>query len=147
MIDLSVMRAQHRKFSGDVARAVAQITAEAAQNAEQIAKNLIRPHNRTGKLFRATRGRVVAIPRGKEVRLENNAAYAEYFESGTGAHEIPARRRRFLRFVIGGTVFYRRRVFHKGSRAFLVFSTARDRAFADGGKDLKTRIEALARTF
>jgi hypothetical protein len=44
------------------------------------------------------------------------ARYVMAHHDGTAPHEIRARRRQSLRFVVGGRVMFRRRVWHPGTR-------------------------------
>ncbi len=52
---------------------------------------------------------------GVEAKVSANAPYAHYVEYGQRAHWIEARRKKVLRFEINGEVFFRRRVYHRGT--------------------------------
>lgn len=52
------------------------------------------------------------------------APYAPHVEYGTRAHEIVARGGGFLRFESGGVVFYRKRVWHPGTKPHWVITGA-----------------------
>lgn len=56
----------------------------------------------------------------------DRAPYAQFIENGSKAHEIVARNARVLRYVQNGQVFFRRRVWHPGTRPTRFMQSARD---------------------
>lgn len=71
-----------------------------------------------------------------------DAPYAQWIEAGSRAHEIKARRARFLRFEQGGQVVFRKRVFHPGTKAARFMQSARDTAEGVATQHLETNINA-----
>jgi hypothetical protein len=70
--------------------------------------------DQTGEL----RGTLDILDRGTYGRrLTAPAKHARYIESGSKPHRITAKNVPFLRFVIGGKVFYKRSVNHPGTAA------------------------------
>lgn len=67
--------------------------------------------DRTYKLFKSIRPTVQPT----KSAVKATAPYAFYVENGTRPHAIVARRRKALRFVQNGEVFFRRSVWHPGT--------------------------------
>lgn len=91
-----------------------------------LAKQTTLFNDKTGKL----RSSIAATDASRTViRVQAKTAYARFVESGTAAHDIVASAGKLLRFVVGGAVFYRRRVHHPGTkpRPFMA-NTAREMA-------------------
>lgn len=64
--------------------------------------------------------RVMRTPGGRVIRVLVRATkpYAGFVEFDTKPHEIVARRKRFLRFTVGGRTVFARRVRHPGTKGF-----------------------------
>lgn len=148
MIDVGKLKNAHDRFMKEAERAVDDVAKAAADWGEQAAKRGLQSHVRTGRMLRTVRGTVVKQGRNRVVKLTNNAPYATHFEFGTVPHPIVARPGKFLRFIgRDGQVVFRKRVFHPGNRAFLVFAAAHQRSSLFAGNYLRLRMEAVARTF
>jgi hypothetical protein len=148
MINLGPLKSAHQRFMKEAERAVNDVAEAAANMGAQIAKSGLQSHVRTGKMLKTTRGSVVRRGLNRVIKLTNDAKYAPYFEFGTVPHPIVARRARYLRFPdASGNIIFRKRVFHPGNKAFLVFAAAHNRSSLFAGNALRIRMEALARTF
>lgn len=81
----------------------------------------------------------------RTVRLSNPKPYARILEFGSKPHIIRARRRKYLRFSIGKRVFFRKQVFHPGTKPYKFFENAGDAAIKELERDLSRRLIALGR--
>lgn len=83
---------------------------------------------RTGRLFSTIDTRIGATKaRGVHVDVVaggKGIKYTGYEHDGTAPHEIRARRKKFLRFVMNGQVVFRRRVWHPGTTGTLFLTMA-----------------------
>jgi len=102
-----------------------------------------------------TKTRTGALLRGFTTRRQNNfsgylsngVGHAIFIEKGTAPHTIRARNAQFLRFEIGGTVYFRRSVRHPGTKArpFTPLAMASGQmALRDG---LRGRVDDLTARF
>lgn len=71
-----------------------------------------------------------------------DAPYAQWIEAGSRAHEIKARRARFLRFEQNGQVVFRKRVFHPGTKPARFMESARDAAEGVANQYLEAGLNA-----
>lgn len=71
----------------------------------------------TGRLRASGRMKVVVTARGPRGKVEYPVKYAAAVEDGSAPHVIKPRRRKALRFVVGGQVVYATSVRHPGTRA------------------------------
>ena len=125
----------------DLAIAVDRIAtdalAAAVQETEQHANATSLYKDQTRELRASTQGTVDKA--GMRAVVTNKAKHAVFVHEGTKAHAIVARNATFLRFEVGGSVVFRRRVWHPGTkpRPFLRIAgehgtTALERALHDG---------------
>ena len=98
----------------DVARVARQVEARAKQLA---------PVD-TGRLRASITVRPSVSLRGPTVRVQADAAYATFVENGTRPHEIRPRRRRALKFKVGGRTVFARVVQHPGTTGVHFMSRA-----------------------
>lgn len=150
MIDVGMMRRAHRQFSKELNRVVDSAAQASAEYTEANAKQRIQPHNRTGRLLNATKGRVIRLPGERRVRLENFAmsrgvGYASYVDQGNGTGYIYPRTARALRFRIGPLFIFAKRV--RAYQGSFLFTKARRAGFLFAGDLLRTKLAALAQTF
>lgn len=78
----------------------------------------VRVRKRTGTLLTTIRKNPGSTARGQYVDViagSRTARYAGVEDQGSGPHVIRARRRRYLRFVVDGQVFFRKSVNHPGT--------------------------------
>lgn len=95
---------------------------------------------RTGRLrssIRAEPPRIFSL-RGS-VTVGSDLEYAGYVNDGTAPHVIRPRRRRALRFIVGGRVVFARRVNHPGTRANPFLDRALREVAAQRGYSFRTR--------
>lgn len=150
MINLAQMHSAHTRFVRALDRTVNAAAQAAADYTEENAKQRLTVHNRTGRLMRSTKGRVLKLPQEVRVRLENFAmsrgvGYASFVDQGNGSGYIYPKRSRFLRFRIGPLFIFAKRVrAYKGS---FVFTKARRSGYLYAGSLLRTQLLALARSF
>lgn len=62
------------------------------------------------------RGNVSARIEGGNLILESHDPVVRFLERGTRPHVIAARRVKFLRFEVGGTILFRKKVNHPGTK-------------------------------
>lgn len=89
------------------------------------ARKLVRV--RTGHLFSTIDVKPGATGRGIHVDViagGKGIKYTGYEHDGTPAHEIRARRKKYLRFVMDGQVVFRKRVWHPGTTGTLFLTMA-----------------------
>lgn len=101
----------------------------------------------TGQLQDRTRWRLVRTAGGRILRIENPTGYADSIEHGARPHVIEARRRKALRFVLGGKVVFRRKVNHPGNRAYRFLYRASNAAGRLLGNRLQVGMRFLAQGF
>lgn len=100
-----------------------------------------------GSLKDATESRLIRTASGALVRIYSAKKTAEFIENGTAAHAIVARRAKALRFVVGGQVVFRRRVWHPGTRSYFFLRNAAFSAFLDMGIRVQGHMREIAKTF
>lgn len=116
------------RVQADMLASVRQVLGQLAALAAAHARSTTAFKDKTGALRNSiTRGdrstwAVFVKAGGKD------APYAQFIEAGSRAHEIKARRARFLRFEQAGEVVFRKRVFHPGTRPARFMQSARDAA-------------------
>lgn len=119
----------------DLARVQADMLASVRQVLGQLAA-LAAAHARATTTFKdksgALRKSIVRGEKGTWAQFVKaggkDAPYAQWIEAGSRAHEIKARRARFLRFEQNGQVVFRKRVFHPGTKPVRFMQAARDAA-------------------
>jgi hypothetical protein len=99
-----------------------QALKSAVQAAEEDARGTNLYNDATGTLRKNTRGEVD----GLMGELKAATKYAAWVESGTPPHEIQGRRGGTLRFVVGGSTVFARRVMHPGTAERPFMQHARD---------------------
>jgi len=95
-----------RLASRDVARVAREVEARAKQLA---------PVD-TGRLRSSITVRPSLSLRGPSVRVSADVSYATYVENGTRPHEIRPRRRKALKFKVGGRTVFATVVHHPGTK-------------------------------
>lgn len=108
------------------------VAARATRTAQSVAGE--RTTKRTGKYSAGFRSRVesAAAPAVARIVTENIVPYAGFIEAGTRPHVIVAHGKA-LRFVVGGQLLFRKRVFHPGTSPQRVIEVAMKRV-ARGGR-------------
>lgn len=146
-VDISAIRKAHKRLLAETNTAIAR----AAVSAGEFAVNHVKAHPtfrpRTHNLQNSTDWRVVRIRGGRVIRIRNSAKYAHAIDLGARPHKIRARRRKALRFVVGGRVLFRRSVNHPGNRPYRFLYRA---TFAAGRilqQDLAHAMIRIARSF
>ena len=104
---------------------------------------------RTGKLQGATGYKVFhRTSSGRVLKVFNTKGYAEAIDKGAHAHQIVARRTRFLRFVgRDGHFVFRRSVRHPGNRPYKFLYNATDAAFRVGARFMRDGMSRIAKRF
>lgn len=106
------------KAEVELLAAVSQSLGQAAAHAAMLARNTTNFKDHTGNL----RSSITRGQKGPWVHFVRaggpKAKYAYFVENGTQPHPItPKRKGGVLRFVIGGHIFFRTKVMHKGTKA------------------------------
>ena len=118
-IQLGQVSKKHREFLHGLHVSVdntLRLTGEAAQREVKNGTYFKRRTNAPGSLKDATRFALLKVGRTRRLRVYSAKKTAHFLEWGTRAHEIVARRKKFLRFKTAeGKVVYRRRVWHPGT--------------------------------
>lgn len=101
---------------------------------------------RTGKLHRSIQWQkrsenVLRIFTAADVR------YASFVNDGTMPHDIEASPGKMLRFVVAGSVVFRKRVHHPGTRPTLFFERAVNKSFDQAEAELPQRLETPIQHF
>ena len=78
----------------------------------------------TGRLRQSVGAKVTGIGAGLTGIVGTNVLYAQMVEEGTKAHEIRPKTARVLRFMVGTTVVFAKRVRHPGSKGRWMFKKA-----------------------
>lgn len=133
----------------DLARVQADMLASVRQVLGQLAA-LAAAHARATTTFKDRTGSLrKSIVRGEKGTWAQfvkaggkDAPYAQWIEAGSRAHEIKARRARFLRFEQNGQVVFRKRVFHPGTKPARFMQSARDTAEGVANQYLEAGINA-----
>ena len=134
---------RHRTFVEDRALSEAGIHAEKHVHDRSTFKR----QSATGSLKDATESKLIRTAGGALVRIYSTKKTAEFIENGTAAHAIVARRAKMLRFVVGGQVVFRRRVWHPGTRSYLFMRNAVFSAYLDMGIRVQGHMREIAKTF
>jgi hypothetical protein len=113
-IDTSEYELKMLQLSDGLQTFLPELVAESALIMRDIMKETVPV--KTGKLKASIRADI--LPESAEI--STNSGYGLYVDEDTEPHEIHARGKEagganFLRFVIDGTVFFRRMVFHTGT--------------------------------
>lgn len=147
MINLPKIQQAHKAFlKAHNAMLDAELAAAAHIGADHPRKHATFKH-RTGALANATEGKVVRTRGGHLVRILNRKKYAAAIDSGARPHRIEARRARFLRFVSGGNVIYRRAVNHPGNKPYKFLYRAMNAAYRIAGTNIESHMASIAKKF
>lgn len=112
--DTSRCRHALRGLLGEIEWAVRDAVETGGKVAELAARQTTAWKDRSGKTRKSIRFSL--WKQGYGFKLTGKGA-STYLEHGTAAHLITSEKGKMLRFVIGGTVFYRREVYHPGTKA------------------------------
>jgi len=140
--NLGAIKAKHREVVRNSQLAAVRALDHGADKAKQAVGRMMWKQSRGG-LKRGMRGRVTPTRGGGRLRLTNSAKHAPYIEFGRGP--VVAKRAKALRFVIGGVVFYRKRV--KRARAYRFLWLSTQAAFFRVGGILRIRMRDIAAKF
>lgn len=142
--NLHEIRRAHQKL---VSQTNAGIVLELA-DAGKFAVDYVKAHPtfkpRSGELQAKTQWVPV---RGRAVRIQNTARHAHAIESGAKPHAIEARRRKALRFFVGGKAIFRRKVKHPGNRPYKFLWRATHAAGRVLEQGLENRMQRAAAEF
>lgn len=147
-IDLNQLRRIHQRFATrnramvDAALKVAQ-----RQAAEHVRNRSTFKRRKAKSLKDATKGKIIKSRGGRILRLTWPKKYAGYVEYGTRPHIIRPRRRRALRFRVGGAVVFARRVNHPGTKPYKYAWKATHSAHRVLGEHLVTGMRQAAAKF
>lgn len=130
------------RVQADMLASVRQVLGQLAALAVAHAKSTTTFKDRTGSL----RNSITRQEKGTWAQFVKaggkDAPYAQWIEAGSRAHEIKARRAKFLRFEQNGQVVFRKRVFHPGTKPARFMQSARDAAESVATQYLETGINA-----
>lgn len=153
-INLAAMKRKHQKLLKDSDRAHTEALREAGEYAQEHVKTKSKFQRRsaTNSVKDSTDFKIVKTASGKLVRIWNQKIVNGYnvsegLEYGTRAHAIVARNARTLRFVSNGQVFFRRRVWHPGTKPYKFLFKAINAAHKFEFVRLQKKLEAIARKF
>lgn len=118
-LDLSEFHRSVEQTEREMRTQIARGVNEAAEAGRDEAKRVGAWTDRTRRL----RNGIAAVPAhgrgdGAESEILSPTPYSAIIEGGSRAHEIWARRKTFLRFVVGGQVIFARKVNHPGTRPY-----------------------------
>jgi len=145
--NLAQVKAAHRRFLEGHRRATHDELDRAGDEAHRHVESNAKFRDRSGKLRRST-NHSVRIGRNKSrLRLKWSPRYAGFIEYGTRAHVIRPRRKKFLRFRVGGRVVFARKVNHPGTRPYKFGWKASRAAHRVFGQRMRRRMTQLAKRF
>ena len=136
-------RARHalRGLLGQMESDVREAVETGARVAELAARGTDQWKDRSGKTRKSIRAKVTKRGFGFQIR---GAGASLYLEHGTAPHVISAKGPpgpRMLRFVIGGSVIYRRSVYHPGTKATFYL----EHSVVEGAQTVSRNLPALFR--
>lgn len=138
----------HRHFLAQHQRMVEDALRTAGKHAVDHVQKHATFKRRTGRLQDKTQAsRVVRTSGGRLIRVFNPLRYAAAIDTGSKRHVIEARRRKALRFMVGGRLVFRRRVMHPGTRPYKFLFRATHSAHRAMGDYLKREMTEIARRF
>jgi hypothetical protein len=118
MINLKDLARQHKSINTKFHAAIAFELKKAGEHGERYVFQKPDFVRRTGELQKATTHKVVKTKSGRvyALKMRNPKKYAAAIDKGAKAHRITARRRKALRFQVGGQLVFRKSVMHPGNR-------------------------------
>lgn len=114
-----------QQLEARITAAARQSLGQAAAYAAELARGTTKFTDRSGRL---RRGIVRGAKGTYSLFVKTRSRHALFVEDGTRAHPIRAKRRRALRFVVGGRTLFRKSVQHPGTKATHFMRDARDDA-------------------
>ena len=145
--NLNELRAAHKRLVLETRQGIEASMKLGEEHAKFHVKHRAGFRHRTGRVARGTTGRIVRTRSGAVLTMNNLARHANFLEGGTRPHAIVAKRGRALRFVVGGQVMFRRRVWHPGTRPFHFMRNASDAAWIRTGVGLRRNMHSNAARF
>lgn len=115
-LNLTDVKFAHKKFIRNNENMIAGIL----DKTSEFALKYVVDNNKfkSDKMVKATTAKVRLVKRGGKLIIANPKKHAEFQEYGTrGPYDILPRKKKFLRFNIGGKVVFARRVIHPGLKA------------------------------
>ncbi len=144
-IDVASLKRQHSTLLDRIRDAVAESAIAAGEEANAyVASNAVPFTHRTRDVANKQTYRIVRTSTGAVLKLRNTSKHAAVLEKGSRAHRIVAKRAKALRFVIGGRVFFRKSVWHPGTKPTWFMRTAAERAGVRFQNELAGRLRLLA---
>ena len=125
-----------RGLLSDYEHAVTEAVEAGGREAELAARQTTDWKDRSGKTRKSIRFSLIKNGRGFKL---TGKGMSLFLEGGTSAHVIAARDGGMLRFVIGGTVFYRKSVYHPGTKATFFL----ERAVVEGAQTVARNLPGL----
>ena len=133
--DTSRCRHALRGLLGEIEWVVRDSVETGGKVAELAARQTTQWKDRTGKTRKTIR--YALTKQGFGFKLTGGGA-SLFLEGGTAAHVI-ASERGMLRFVVGGTIFYRKSVYHPGTKATFFL----EHAVVDGAQTVSRNLPGL----
>jgi hypothetical protein len=148
MINLKYLERQHRSIDKRLKAAVALELEKAGQHGERYVRQKPDFVRRTGKLQDETTHKVVRSSSGRvfALKMRNPVKYAAPIDKGAKPHRIAARRRKALRFFVGGQLVFRKSVWHPGNRARRFLYRATHSAGGVFHQAMLLQMERIAKT-
>lgn len=147
-INIGAVRRKHARFVNSHKLMVDKALEGAGRAAETHVKTQAKFKRRSvDSLKDATRHRVIPLSSGRKLRVFTTKKHARYLEFGTKPHPIVARRRKALRFTVGGNLVFRRRVMHPGTSATRFLHNATKHAHFVAGLRLRVGMISVAKRF
>ncbi len=149
MIDIKRMKASHEKFVRANLRMLEEGAQFGADHAEQHIQKFPLFKRRTGTLQDNTKARVVRIRGGRLIRIQSKGKankYASVIDTGSKAHVILPRRKKFLAFIgRDGHMVFARKVNHPGTRPYKYGWRAAYSTYRVLGRFLDSEMARIAR--
>lgn len=145
--NLAQIKQAHQRFLTEHRRATHDELDRAGDTAHRHVESNAKFKDRSGKLRRSTRHNVRVGRNKSRLQLKWSRSYASHIEYGTRAHVIRPRRKKFLRFRVGGRVVFARKVNHPGTRPYKFGWKASRAAHRVLGQRMQRRMNQLAKRF
>jgi len=118
------------------------------QHIEDLARTNLGRNVRTGRTLAGLQSKVklTGTPTGEVGVYGNRGFIARFLEGGTRAHDIRARKAKFLVFQSGANTIRARKVHHPGTKATHWLTAAGQSAIPDAAQEVRIAIERAAKT-
>lgn len=145
--NLGELKRAHRELIRNTEISIQKALDDAWDEVQKHVSSTSRFVHRTGAVKSGMRRKFIRLKSGARLEISNRVRHATFLERGTRPHPIVAKRGRALRFMVGGQVFFRRRVFHPGTKPTFFLRDATHSAWVRAGVTLRRSMRRHASRF